>query len=177
MAFYAPVERWTSEYAASKGYFSSYGHEFVPPKVVELLKFDGAVMIRDGVLGGSNGNIHRRWKPGNSMFDSYIADAITNTWWRQLKSVYKICLNSCEESQRTSNLYDPAYKFRYIFDVIVHNTNQITEEASLDLCGDETTWGFNGFGERGAGLLTHILNKPGVTKGGQVVLLTDVDHF
>ncbi len=59
-------------------------------------------------------------------------------------------------------------------DVLIDNLNAITEEAELDLSGDETTWGHGGFGEPGSGIIGRILNKPGVTKGGQIVMISDV---
>jgi hypothetical protein len=41
------------------------------------------------------------------------------------------------------------------------------------------SWGFGaGYGEPGSGLVSHILGKPGTTKGGQTtVIISDVDHL
>lgn len=50
----------------------------------------------------------------------------------------------------------------------------ITKNAELNLCGDETTWGFGGFGESGSGLLSLILGEPEVTCGCQIVMISDV---
>ncbi|KAG7341224.1 hypothetical protein IV203_023175 [Nitzschia inconspicua] len=33
---------------------------------------------------------------------------------------------------------------------MIHNVRAISERASLDLCGDETTWGHQGYGEKGS---------------------------
>ncbi|KAG7340792.1 hypothetical protein IV203_024335 [Nitzschia inconspicua] len=60
---------------------------------------------------------------------------------------------------------------------MIHNVRVISERASLDLCGDETTWGHQGYGEKGSGVLQRIMNKPGITKGMQTVLLCDAYRF
>ncbi len=40
-----------------------------------------------------------------------------------------------------------------IYNFLIENLNAITEEAELDLCGNETTWGHGGYGEAGSGLI------------------------
>jgi hypothetical protein len=46
--------------------------------------------------------------------------------------------------------------------------------ADLDLCGDnKTAWTHSGFGESSISLLTQVMGKPGVTKGGQIVPVSD----
>ena len=72
--------------------------------------------------------------------------------------------------------YNPAYKFNSLMKTIVHNTNAVTLEAELDQCGDETTWGFMGYGENGTGLVAGITAKPGVSRGGQIVIVSDVSR-
>jgi hypothetical protein len=69
------------------------------------------------------------------------------------------------------NGYNPAYKYDFIFDTIISNVNAVTRYACLDLCGDETTYAHEGYGEKDTSLVTHILNKPGVTRGGQIVVV------
>jgi hypothetical protein len=59
----------------------------------------------------------------------------------------------------------------------IHNINWVTKKAGLDQCGDETTWGFGGYGKAGSGLVSRIMGKPGLTKGGQTVIISDVDHL
>ena len=70
MGFYHKMEEWSLLHAARKGFASSYGHGFKPVNNVEFAHSD-AVVIRDGALGGSKGNIHIRWKPGK--FESFHA--------------------------------------------------------------------------------------------------------
>ena len=68
------------------------------------------------------------------------------------------------------NEYDVACKFRYIYDCIIHNCNYFTKHASMDLCIDETTWGFGG---HGGSIVGNLINKQ-KNRGGQSVLLLDV---
>ena len=171
MPYYSEVERWTQKYATSLGLGGSYGHSFKEAMLDELLHFDSAV-IRDGVHGGTDGAIYRRWKLGETTFDPEIARSITHTRWLQLKRTYKLCDNETAPKKGEEG-YDPAYKFDYIFKCVINNVNELSYSADLDLCGDETTWAHNGFGEAGTGLLTRVMGKPGVTKGGQIVLLAD----
>ena len=59
-SFLSEVERFTNLYAYQKGLIAgSYGHKFMPVSIPELARFDG-VLIRDGVLGGTDGALHRR---------------------------------------------------------------------------------------------------------------------
>ena len=56
----------------------------------------------------------------------------------------------------------------------MHNVNCISKNAESDQCDDETTWGHGGFGEAGSGLVGRIMGKPGVSKGGHIVMVSDV---
>ncbi|KAG7374512.1 hypothetical protein IV203_013607 [Nitzschia inconspicua] len=132
--------------------FPNPGHKFKEVMIPELVRFDGA-LIRDGLLGGAtDGAIYL------------------------LKRVWK--LNDNEQAKkRGEEGYDPTYKYDYIFKAMIHNVRVISERALLDLCGDETTWGHQGYGEKGSGVLERIRNKPGITKGMQTVLLCDAYRF
>jgi hypothetical protein len=59
--------------------------------------------------------------------------------------------------------------------VLFANVNAISKHAELDLCGDKTTWGHGGFGEAGSGLVGRIMGKPGISKGGQIVMISNVN--
>ena len=52
----------------------------------------------------------------------------------------------------------------------------MTKEADLDLCGDETSWAHAGYCETETGVTSKIKNKPGVSKGGQTVVVSDVSR-
>jgi hypothetical protein len=172
--FYSKVEGFTNSYAYSIGLGGSYGHRFKSIDLNELVHFDG-VVVRDGVRGGSNGALYRRWMHGADQ-DELIAESMHHCRWLQIKRVIKLCNNETAP-KRGEPGYDPAYKYDMIYKVLIDNLNAITEEAELDLSGDETTWGHGGFGEAGSGLIGRILNKPGVTKGGQIVMISDVHRI
>jgi hypothetical protein len=105
----------------------------------ELLHFDMAV-VRDGVLGGSDGAIYCRWSRGKLNCNMETAGAITHTRWLQVKWVYKLCNNDVAHKKGHTD-YDPAYKYDYINKSLIHNINELTQLGNLDLCGDETTCG------------------------------------
>lgn len=167
MPYYSEVERFTNKYAAGLGMGGSYGHSFSVPKIPELVKFD-MTLIRDGVLGGSKGAVHLRWKEDDALFNKEIAETMTHTRWLQLKRTYKLNDNDFDKS-----VSDPCKKFDYIYRTIVHNTNVLSKYADSDLCMDETTFGHAGYGPSGTGVMRRLIGKK-VTKGGQTVLCSDV---
>lgn len=177
--FYTKAAIWSNMYAAGelKILGSGYGHQFQSVEPPELLQWDGSVVM-DGVLGGSQGAILRRFdtRPGNSQYHELMAKTFTKSRWLELKRVYKLC-NNLTAMKRGTDGYNPAYKYDFLFETLIHNVNAITLDAGLDLCGDETTFGFNGWGEAGTGLLGLIMNKPGITRGGQVVMVVDADRI
>ena len=64
-----------------------------------------------------------------------------------------------------------------MYRTLVHNVNFISLYSESDQCGDETTWGHGGYGEAGSGLVGSIMGKPGVSKGGQRVIISDVNRM
>ena len=59
---------------------------------------------------------------------------------------------------------------------ILTSIGWLTKKACDDLYINRSTYGFGGYGEAGTGLiLLIIIFKPGVTKGGQIVLVSDVN--
>lgn len=91
-AFYSKVEGFTNSYAYSIGLGGSYGHKFKPVDLAELVHFDG-VVVRDGVRGGSNGALYRRWMTGGADEDEFIVDSMRHCRWLQIKRVIKLCNN------------------------------------------------------------------------------------
>ena len=143
LPFYSEVERCSQKYAMSQGMGGSYGHEFKPVTSKELLHFDMAV-VRDGVKGGMDCAIFRRWQKEEELnYDPEIAGSITHTRWLQIKRIYKLCDNDLAPVKGDLN-YDPAYKYDYIYKSLIRNINEMTLKADLDLCGDETTCGHVG---------------------------------
>ena len=172
MPYYSKLERWSTKYAASIGLLGSYGHDFKTPNIEELVHWDSCV-FKSGVNGALQGALYRRWRLGDTAYDPDIASSMTHSRWLQIKRIIKLCDNDLSP-KRGEPGYDPAYKYDYLFKTIVSNLNAITKQADLDQCGDETTCGHVGYGEPKSGLLTHIMGKPGVTRGMQIVMLCDV---
>ena len=67
LPYYTEVERFTNMSKAESGFGSSYYHSWKLATATELVHFDG-VMIRDGVIGGSNGTIYRRFQQGSCCY-------------------------------------------------------------------------------------------------------------
>jgi hypothetical protein len=172
--FYSEVERFSNIYAFGIGLGGSYGHTFKTITLDELVRYDG-VVVRDGVRGGSNGALHRRWMECAD-HDDEIDQSMRHGRWLQIKRVVKLC-NNDGVPKRGEEGYDPAYKYDMLWEALFANVNAITKHAELDLCGDETTWGHGGFGEAGSGLVGRIMGKPGISKGGQIVMISDVNRI
>ena len=64
-----------------------------------------------------------------------------------------------------------------IWDVIIQNINYSSKMGGLDMCGDETSCYHQVWGDANSGPTFNIINKYGVTKGGKIVLVTDVDRL
>jgi hypothetical protein len=178
MSFYLDVSRFSNAYANCElGLGTGYGHNFKAVLIPELVRWDG-VIVEDGVRGGSNGAIFRRFKKSkfNVAFDHLISKAFCPTRWLEVKRVYKLCNNVAAPKKGQAG-YDPAYKYDFIYKVLCHNVNAISKRCDLDMCGDETSWGHQGFGESGTGIVGQILGKPGISKGGQTVIISDVHRL
>jgi hypothetical protein len=90
--FYSEVERFSNIYAFSIGLGGSYGHTFKTITLDELVRFDGVVVMRDGVGGGSNGALYRRWMECADHNDE-IDQSMRHGRWLQIKRVMKLCNN------------------------------------------------------------------------------------
>jgi hypothetical protein len=166
--YYMDVMKYSNLYKYQNGIGSGYGHRIDEVQPGEYVRFDGCV-IRDGVLGGGDGALYRRWQPSSSASDKHISDSLTLERFHQLKRILKLNNNDTAKKQGEEG-YDPCYKYDLIYKVIIANTIALTKNADLDLTIDETSWGHQGYGEKGGGNLFRIMNKPGVSKGGQLVI-------
>ena len=76
---------------------------------------------------------------------------------RYLQIKWCVKLNNNETTpKRGEENYDPDHKFDLVWDVLTHNTNAITKYTCLDVVGDETSWGHQGFGEPASGLVKNL---------------------
>jgi len=163
--YYTDVEKYTNASAALSGQGSSYGHCWKPTSTGELFRFD-AILLHDGVLGGSDGALYRRWDKNCITFSKEIAASMTLTRYAEIKMHVKLCVNGIAPKRGESN-YNPAYKYD-----LIYKTNSISLKADENQVIDETMWGHRGFGESGTGLTGRLRNKK-VSKGGQMVLMMD----
>lgn len=171
MAYYTDVCRFTNANAYLSGQGSDYGHVWNNTSACELLHFDG-VLFHDGVLGGSNGALYRRWNKNIACcYSKDIATSMTLTRYGEIKRNLKLC-NNDTAPKRSQQGYNPGYKYDLIYKAIVHNTNAITLKADETQVIDETTWGHSGYGESKTGITGRLRNKK-VSKGGQTVLIMD----
>jgi hypothetical protein len=175
--FFVPHTKWTNKYIHDM-YSNNQigiGHSINNFTVAELVRWWGIVGL-DGVLGGTHHRMERRWKLGTVSYNPLIASAMPFSRFQQGKWSIKLCDNKTAHPRGHAQ-YDPAYKYRFICDVLCDNTNYMTKLMSRNLCMDETTWAFGAFAEAGTNICRRIPNKPGITKGGQTVMVTDVERF
>ena len=91
-SYYHDVSCFTNQYKYSTGTGASYGHTWNAVTVKELVIFDG-ILVRDGVLGGSQGAIYRRWDRNSVCYDPEIASAMSYTRFCEIKRNKKLCNN------------------------------------------------------------------------------------
>ena len=72
----------------------------------EVFQFNG-ILVRDGILGGSNGALYERWNPNSPMYSPEIAQSMTLTGFFEIKRNIKLCKNDAAKS-RYQECYDPA---------------------------------------------------------------------
>ena len=97
-----------------------------------------------------------------SYYDDEITMSINVQLWIQVKRVKKMCDNDTEKKVG-EEVYEPCYKFDYIWISLVHNMNILIEEDDLGLCGDDTSWSTASYGESGAVVTDRVNNNLVVT--------------
>lgn len=150
-----------------------------PAKTAAVAHSWDGILTKDGARGGSRRAIlhpfNRSWDD-DSALDMETCNSVTKTRWLELGRVHKLCNNS-QNPKRGEPGHDPAHKFSFICDAFSASVSAITKTASLDQCGDETSWPHSGHGEAKSGLTGPTNGKPGVSRGGQVVMVSDREHF
>jgi hypothetical protein len=112
LPYYSKTECWSQKYGALIRLGGLHGHVFKPVTILDLLKFD-MVVVKDGVLGRSDGAIYRRWQEGDCNYNKAVANSMMHTCWLQIKRVYKLNNDDLEVKRGEPN-YDPAYKYMII---------------------------------------------------------------
>eukprot|EP00536_Pseudo-nitzschia_multiseries_P016987 jgi/Psemu1/48827/gm1.48827_g len=68
--------------------------------------------------------------------------------------------------------FNYAYKFDYIYETLIPNVHYFSKKACSDLCMDELSWAYYGFG----GPMVDYLKRKMFSRGGQTVILSDMDR-
>lgn len=159
MPYFSYAAICTNIYAGGSAASSGIGHrwEFIePPEMVHWT----ACPIRNGALDGKPATLSARWSSGDRRYDPCMANSISFHRWKMIKRFFKLNNNVQQMAKGTPN-YDPCVKYDFVYKVLVHNMNYVTERADLDVTADESTWGFGGYsGECGG----RLKNKP-VSRG------------
>lgn len=137
----------------------AYVHALPRPTVDDFIESD-SVVIRDTIHGRGEGTIYLRCHNCTNDND-LLKNVITTTRRYEMKIIYKLCNNSTT-SKWGEYKYDNVY-------------NNIINQACLDLTVDDTTWGPAGYGKADSGITGWIMNKPGILKGGQTIIISDIN--
>ena len=105
--YYTEVEKFTNMSKAGSRIGGNYVHNWKVAIAAELVQFDG-ILIRDGVLGGSNSAIYRRFQKNSCCYFKEIDNVMTATRYSQLKLSLKLCHNG-SAPKRGDEVSDPAY--------------------------------------------------------------------
>ena len=111
-----------------------------------------------------------------SDYNGEITTSIKFQCWLQAKHVNNLRNNDASK-KRVEEGYDTCNKFYYIWKFVFHSMKVLAQEADLELCGDKTSWSTASYGDAGAGVTGRVKKKSGVTKGGQNVLISNVNHI
>jgi hypothetical protein len=153
--------------------------------VSKVLCHDG-ILIRDGMLGGSEGGLPYLVGSKSILYDGKkvdkpdkitIPEAMDYSCFKMIKHVYKLNNNFTTKLLQDHPDYDPAYKLWPMLKTIIHNVNAIMLQGSMDQCIDKTTFAAQGYAKKGSGIVHGISGKLCIMKGCQVVLSMDADHI
>lgn len=160
MPYFTYVAVCTNVYAMTAGVGAGIGHSWVTTSAPELVRWTSCP-IRNGAMDGRPSTLPARWKTDDARFDPLIYDAMSYSRWRSIKRFFKLNNNLTDTKKKGDDGYDPCRKYDFIYKVLVHNMNYVTNSADLDATVDESTWGFGGYsGDCGQ----RLMNKP-VSRG------------
>ena len=141
--YFTHVRSCTNVYAVGpQDWGGGYGHEYKNTDEAEMVNWTG-VAIRHGAREGNPGSLHTHWSKADPNYDEIIANSMTVSCFKQLKSVFKLNQNISAPKNGLKG-YDPASKYDHISKTLCHNMNYVTDKADLDCGVDESTWGFSG---------------------------------
>ena len=115
--FYAKASYWSNLYKAQEWKNGlGYGHKIADIEILDLIRWDGAIFM-DGVLGGSDGAILRRFDKKCKQYNVEVNKYNNKSRFLEIKRFFKLNDNQYDKDFE----YEPAHKDIYIYDVIGHN--------------------------------------------------------
>ena len=101
------------------------------------LGFHNGFIMRDGVCN-SNSAVYRWWTNGTDYYDRIFTEMVYRRWL-QIKQAKKF-YNNYVAPKRGDDSDEICYKYDYMLKVTVHNIDQLSHQAKLDISGYETIW-------------------------------------
>eukprot|EP00536_Pseudo-nitzschia_multiseries_P001958 jgi/Psemu1/4602/gm1.4602_g len=156
--FYSKISRRSSNYANHDHTWK--GHYVGRITLKDVFRFDGLLFLR------------------NALYSHQVAQTMSWYHWHQIEANLKLNCNlearvQMPECKQDMSTFNCAYKFDYIYEALVHNTWYFTEKAGDDLCMDESSWPYYGFGRP----MVDSLQNSMFSRGGHTVILSDVDRL
>ena len=132
--------------------------------MTELVRFN-RILVRDGIIGGSNGDFYGQWNPNLPMYSPEISQSMTLTRFGEIKSSIKL-YNKNAENSRDQEGYKPAYKFDLPYKSLVANTNAISVKDDENPVIDDSSWPHFGYGEAESGICGRLSQNNKFAKVG-----------
>ena len=120
--------------------------------MTDLVQFNG-ILLRDGVLGGSNGALYEKWNTNSPIYSPEISQSMVLTSVYEIKWNTKLCNNNEEKSRyQKGNELQPCIKNNLPYKALVENTNAISAKGNENKVNDDSSWPHYGYSEAGSGV-------------------------
>ena len=96
--YFTSMESFTNIYKFGTGQGGGYGHDWKNVVVDDLVQFN-VILVRGGVIGGSNGALYKLWDHNLPMYSPEISQDITLTRFGEIKINVKLCNNDAAKSR------------------------------------------------------------------------------
>ena len=98
LPYYTEVERFTNMPKYESGLGGSHSYKWVPARARELAN-SNEILVRDRVLGSSNGAHHCQWNAGGCCYSHEITKTMLLARFGLLKRSMKLCHNTSESKK------------------------------------------------------------------------------
>ena len=103
-------------------------------------------------------------------YDFFLFEIISNSHWVHIEN-QNIGSKMWDEPG-----YDNSVKYGIIYDVIISKFNYVTDQDSIDQCGEETTWDQNVWDLPVIYLLTIFMGNPDITHSRKLLIVINVHY-